>query len=116
MARKHLVKQVQIIEDGDMSGNLTSTALNVEQLDNASIYVSWTSSGIEGELRAEARNGEDNAWYELDFNTIIDVDTDNDYHQIVFKQLPFTHLRVKYISTAGTGTLNAVATMKTEGA
>lgn len=116
MSRKHVIRAVQIVTDGDMSSDITSTELNVEQLDNASVHVSWTSSSIDGTLTAEAKNGSDGSWYELDFNVTIPVDTDNDFHQLVFRQLPFTHLRLKYTANSGTGALNAVATLKTEGA
>lgn len=106
-----------MIEDGDMSGNITSSVTNVENLDIAGILVEWSSSSINGVLTVEARHqkkdkAEQATWYELDFGTAINIDTDNSFHQLVLNELPFTDIRIKYTSTSGTGTLNATLTAK----
>ena len=116
MGRKHVVKTFKMVTDGDMSGAITSNATNVLQLDQASIYLEWTGTSVDGEFTVEARNGENAAWYTLDFNTDILAENDTDYHQIVFREMPFTDMRLVYTPAAGTGTLNATLTMKTVGA
>lgn len=121
MARKNVIQAFKMIEDGDMSSNITSSVTNVENLDKAAILVEWTSSSINGVITVEARHQKKETaaqatWYELDFGAAITVTTDNSSHQIVLNELPFTDIRVVYTATSGTGTLNATITSKTVGA
>lgn len=116
MGRKHVVKTFKMVTDGNMSGVITSDPTNVLQLDQASIFLEWSGASVDGEFTVEARNGAEATWYELDFNTNILAENDTDFHQIVFREMPFTDIRLVYTPTTGTGTLNATLTMKTVGA
>jgi hypothetical protein len=116
MGRKNILKSFKMISDGDMSGNIVSSITNVITLDQASILLEWTGSAVDGEFFVDARNGEKGTWNALDFNTSMLAEADTDHHRIVFTSMPFTDIRVRYVRTAGTGTLNATITMKTIGA
>lgn len=114
--RKHVVKSFKMFDQANISGNATSEITNVMNLDKASIHLEWSSASIDGEILVEARNGVDDSWYVLDFNTTLAVNTDNSFMQIVLNELPFTDIRLRYVSTAGSGTIDATLTMKTTGA
>ena len=117
MGRKHVVKTFKMAEAADISANFTTPSTNVLNLDQASIHVRWqNSAAIMGEIQIEARNGADEPWYVLDFNTTMAVDTDDSFLQIVFREMPFTDIRLQYVSTSGTADMDATLTMKTVGA
>lgn len=116
MSRKLLVKSFSMVTDGDMSANITSEIVNVQNLDQGSILVEWSGTTPVGTLTVEARNGESQSWYELDFNATMSVSGNTGSHQIVFNSMPFTDIRLKYAFSSGTGTLDAVITAKTVGA
>ena len=122
MARKHVTKPTKIIDAGDISGNLTSTVVNVENLDKGSIHVEWSGTSPVGTITVEARNRnpQDNTttppWIELNFGSTISVSGNTGDHQLIFNELPFTEFRVQYVATSGTGSITATTTLKTVGA
>lgn len=116
MGRKNVVKSYAMIPVGDMSGSIVSDTVNVINLDKASIHVDWSGATIDGMLFVDARNGEQDTWYELDFNVDLVVDTDTGNHQIIFNELPMTDIRLRYEPTTGTGNLTALITLKVVGA
>lgn len=105
-----------MIDAGDMSADITSEIVNVINLDKASIHIAWTGSTPVGELKVDARNGENDPWYELDFNTTLSVSGNSGDSQIVFNELPFTDIRLRYVRTSGTGSVDATISMKVVGA
>lgn len=117
MGRKHVVHSYEMFDSVDISTNQTSSITNVEQLDQATIHISWTGTSPVGEITVEARNGSADNWYELDFGlAAISISGASGDHQILFREMPFTDIRLKYASTSGTGNLTARLTMKTVGA
>lgn len=116
MGRKNVVKSFLMIDAGDMSDDITSEVVNVINMDKASIHISWSGTSVDGELTVEARNGDNDDWYELDMNSVIAVDSDTGGHQIIFNELPFTDIRLNYVRTAGTGSMDAYISMKVVGA
>lgn len=116
MGRKSVVKSFQMIDSGDMSADITSEIVNVINLDQASVYVSWSGTSPVGEIKVEAQNGDNETWYELDFNSTMTVSGNTGDLQIIFNQMPFTSIRLFYDRTSGIGTLNAVISMKVIGA
>lgn len=120
MSRKNVVDAFDMIVDGDMSANITqSTFTDVRFLDNANIRVTWDAGGtpvgtlvIQAKQVKQGRPEEAADWFDVDFNTTIVIDNTATEHQIHLTQLPFTHIRVKYIRTSGTGTLNARLTAR----
>ena len=117
MARKNVVPKYSMISDGDASADITSNPTSVINLDNASILISWSGVPV-GEILIQAQQRKSNEelveadWVDLDLGDTVVIDNTEAEHQIIFKQLPFTDIRVKYVSTSGTGTLNAVITSK----
>lgn len=116
MGRKTVIKSFEMITSGSMASDVTSSIVNVINLDQASIFVSWTGSSPLGELDVEAQNGDDQPWYVLDFNSTIPVSGNSGDLQLLFSEMPFTSIRLQYNRTSGTGSLNAVISAKTEGA
>lgn len=116
MGRKNVVKSYEMIAAGDLSGNITSNVVNVINMDKASVHLEWSGTGVDGLFTVEARNGEDDSWYTLDFNVNIPLDTDSGDHQILFNELPFTDIRLVYARTGGTGSVTATISLKVIGA
>ncbi len=116
MSRKQSVASFHMIDAGDLSGNITSSITNVLNLDKASIHLSWTGSSPVGDMVVEARNGDSESWYELDFGSTISISGNSGDHQIVFNELPFTSIRLSYTRTSGSGSIDAIITLKTIGA
>lgn len=127
MARKHSLPPHNMLLDADMSGSLLSAPTNVSQIDQAIIFLNW-SGGAEGEftvegaqvksteLRADSPLPASIVWNTLSFGSTVLAEIGNDNHELVFTQLPFTHIRIRYTPSAGTGTLNATISGKSLGA
>lgn len=115
MGRKSVVKSYKMLDAVDMASPHTSDPTSVINLDKASIHVNWSSATGSSTITVEARNGEHDSWYALDFGSPITTSGASGDHTIVFLELPFTDIR---ISTTGgaTGTLTATATLKVVGA
>lgn len=120
MARKNVVSAFPIISDGDMSADLTSLETSVKNLDKASIRIEWTGTP-EGEIVVQALQEKDGVpvvdadWFDLSFGSTITIDATNTDHQLIFNELPFERLRLKYVATSGSGTLNAKISAKQVG-
>lgn len=116
MSRKNVVKSYNIFDEVSIAATQISASTNVINLDNASVHVKWTGSSPVGVLTVQARNGENDAWYDLDMGGTISISGNSGDHQLVFNSLPFTDLRLIYTRTSGSGNLTAALTMKTVGA
>jgi hypothetical protein len=114
VARKN-VKSFAMLEDADLSGNLTGTMTNVQNLDKASIHISWAGSSPVGVVTVEARNSERDSWYTVDMGAPINISGNSGDHLLVFNELPFYDMRLQYVATSGTGTVDAIITMKQSG-
>lgn len=117
MGRKNVVKSYDMFTQsgGDISAPIVSDVVNVINQDKASIHIVWAGSSPVGEIVVEARNGENDSWYTLDFDTIT-VTGNSGNHQLIFNELPFTDIRLQYGYTSGTGTITARLTSKVVGA
>lgn len=116
MSRKSVVPSYKMIDSGNLASNITSSIVSVKNLDKASIHVEWSGAAPVGTLSVEARNGEADNWYALDFGSAISVSGNSGEHQIVFNELPFTDIRLQYSFTSGTGSIDAFITAKVVGA
>lgn len=116
MGRKNVLKSFKMIDSGDLSGNITSSVTSVINMDKASVHLNWSGSSPVGTVTVEARNGEDNPWYELDFGSTISISGNSGDHQLVLNELPFTDIRLQFASTSGTGNIDAIITSKVTGA
>jgi hypothetical protein len=111
MSRKNVIKPYQIINAGDMSGDITSASTNTQYLDNVGLIAEWTGTSPVGTITVEVQNG-DSAWSELNFGTTIAVSGNTGNHNININELPFEKYRVKYNFTSGVGTLTVYSTAK----
>lgn len=122
MGRKNVIKTYAMIGGdavdavpGDMSAPIVSHTVNCINLDKASIHVNWSGTAPVGELIVDARNGENDPWYTLDFGTMPVTGNAGD-HQLIFNEMPFTDIRLQYGFTSGTGTMTARISAKVTGA
>lgn len=126
MARKHTLPPHNMLEDADMSGNLLSDPTNVSQIDQAVVFINWSSTPVgefflEGaqvkpdQLRANSALPSDIVWNTLAFSDPMTTSGETS-HQVVFTELPFTHLRLRYTASSGSGTVTATISGKSVGA
>lgn len=115
MARKNIVPSFKMIDAGDLSGNLTSNIVNVQNMDKASVHVEWAGTAPVGTITVQARNGASDPWYDLTFGAPIAVSGASGDHQIIFNELPFTDIQLLYAATSGSGSLTATVTLKQVG-
>lgn len=113
--RKNVVKSFKMIDAGAMSADITSAATNVINLDQASIHLRWNGTSPSGSVVVEARNGEKDPWYALDMGGTISISGASGDHQIVFAEMPFTDIRLRYVRVSGTGSLDATLSAKQVG-
>ena len=121
MSRKNVLKTYKIWDSADLSGNLTSGNTSVINLDNASIYVSWSGTAPSGEIVVQGTNDDPDknaspTWKDLDFGSTITVSGASGNHDLILNSLPFNSLRLKYNRTSGSGSIIATITAKTQGA
>lgn len=116
MGRKSVLKSYKIFDAQSLAATVSSNPTSCINLDKASIHVVWTGTAPVGVLTVQARNGELDAWYDLDFGAVISVSGASGEHQIVFNEMPFTDIRLVYTRTSGTGSLTATISAKVVGA
>jgi hypothetical protein len=105
-----------MVDDGDISGSITSTTTNTLQLDQARIRIEWSGSSVSGEYFVDTRSKDDEDFQPLDFGAQILATTDSGFHDVILKEMPFGEMQVRYVPAAGTGTVDVTLTMKTVGA
>lgn len=115
MARKHLIYSYPMI-DGTINTTTTSSSSSVDQLDKASIDLSWSASTLVATVTVEAKNGDNAEWRTLDFGSAITVSGASGAHEILLTEMPFTDLRLVLTVSAGSGEVSAVLTSKSVGA
>lgn len=116
MARKHVVYGYQIFDAVSLASSQTSSEVEVSQSDYGSIFLSWSGSSINGTLEVQAKNGEDGTYRPLDFGSTITISGTSGTHDLLILELPFTHIKLVYTRSAGTGSLTANLTLKSAGA
>lgn len=115
MARKNIVASYAMIDAGDLSGNLTSEIVNVQNMDKGSVHLSWAGASPVGVVTVQARNGANDAWFNLSMGSAIAISGSSGDHQLIFNEMPFTDIRLQYTSTSGTGSMDAIITLKQTG-
>lgn len=111
--RKNVLLGANIFVNADMSGNLTSTPVEIQFLDNVSITLMFpTNSAATGSFVVEVCPTKTGTYVALPFSSTIAVpDVDNQI-QIECTQLAVSWIRVRYVFVSGTGTLNGVIQAK----
>lgn len=116
MARKNVIYSYPLFNRQVINATSTSPATNVQQLDQASIDLSWSSSTLVATVTVQAKNGQYADWRTIDFGSSITISGSSGSHEILFLAMPFTDLRLVVTVTSGSGTVNAVITAKSVGA
>lgn len=116
MARKHLIYSYPFFDAQVVAASSFSAASKVDQLDNASIDLEWTSSTLNATVEVQAKNGDNADWRTLEFSNPITISGASGSHEIILLMMPFTDLRLHIIVAAGSGTITAVLTSKSVGA
>jgi len=120
MARKNVIVPHMLFSAEDISTNQTSDETNILYLDSVSIIVQWSGTAPVGELFVEVANKIENdplptIWEALDFGVPITVTGASGSHNITVNQQSFSHLRLRYARSSGTGTMNAILVAKQVG-
>lgn len=114
--RKNVIKSYKMLDAASLAAAVTSSEVNVLNLDEASIFVEWTGSSVNGVLKLQAKNAADGDWIDLDFAAPINLATNSGSHILVLTIMPHYALQLVYTPSAGTGTLDATIVAKTVGA
>lgn len=118
MGRRHFTKPFHILEDADISVAVTGDWTSVTQYDAIKYFVGWTGDA-DGELKVETTDDiRDGEVFELDFGTTINIDPAENpkQHQILINSVGHQYVRLKYVPTSGSGTMNATMAMTSKGA
>lgn len=116
MGRRHITKPFNILNGVDISGDAESAYSDVSNYDNVLYLIDWSGDAI-GVLSVVVANQEGEEEHELDFGQTIPVNTSEGYkHQIVINTIAHRLMKLKYVSSSGTGTLNATISMTNKGA
>ncbi len=117
----NLLNPVHIIVAGDMSGNITSNAVEVKLQDNVGVQLHWTGAptgvfsiqvsmdhreDIEGNVVVAGH------WVSVILNPSITASGSADDAYIDLNQLSAAYVRIVYTATSGTGTLDAFVNAK----
>lgn len=113
--RKNVVRGYKLLEAADLSGNLTSPEINVINLDQASVFVSWSGTAPVGVLDVQFKNGDNGTWFSVDMGGPINITGASGQHILIFHELPHTAMRLLYTATSGSGSIDAVITAKQVG-
>lgn len=103
MSSKAVTQPFQVVVDGNMATEVISKVTTVNTQDNAAYQVVYTGAP-DGTFLVEATiNG--SSWTPLVFATPITVSNSPSPFLINMNQLPYHQIRLRYVPTGGTGTL-----------
>ena len=130
MARKNNLRQFKTVVAGDMSSSIISAVTNIQFLDNVGIQLNFSGSptgNFQVQISADyVQDDEGNvvvagSWIPLvltylsgsTFTSSVNVPTSvGSPIALDLNQLSFPWIRIAYISTSGSGTLNSFITAK----
>ena len=111
MAGKSILKPYKIVNAETMGGSVTSGAIPIDRLDNVGIQLQWTGTPT-GDFYVDGRVHDDAPWTELTLSTAVAAAGSASDALINLSGVPYQDLRLRYVRTSGTGSLNAWATAK----
>lgn len=116
MGRRHVTKGFKILDGVDISTDQAGSWSDVSQYDNLKYLVNWSGDAA-GELILETSDDKTDI-HELDFGEtlLINDGFDPKQHTILVNLLAHSFLRIRYVSTSGSGSMNASIVMSTKGA
>lgn len=111
--RKDVLTPQHIIVAGDMSqATVTSANMPVMFMDNIGVQVNWSAgSSPVGVIQVQASLDGVN-FDALDFGSVINITGNSGSLLININQIPYNQIRVQYIKTSGSGTLDVYMTAK----
>lgn len=121
MSRKNALTPYQLFTNADMSDDLTSAPTNIDWLDNISFHLIFTGSPVGVfyvEVSSNYKQGPDgNAliagdWIALPIDPVPIAGGDADSIMLDLNQLGVPWVRLSYVATSGSGSLNAFVTGK----
>ncbi len=114
MSRKNVLTPYHLVTDGNMSGNITSDATTITYTDNIAFQVIFAGAPVGTFYVDGTLNG--TTWDALEFETDPTAAGVDASFLININQCPYYKLRVRYVRTSGTGTLQVYTMTKTVGA
>lgn len=101
-----------MLSSDPMTGNVTSVATDVTNLDNAVIFINWSASAVSGTLAVEVMYNQTGLWEPLSGLSALVITGTSGADQVMLKWLPFGKIRVTYTRISGSGTLDVTITAK----
>jgi hypothetical protein len=118
MPRKNALIPYQIVSSGNMASNVTSKVTNIQFLDNISVQANFTGTPT-GTLNVQgsvdySQDAQGNVINAGNWITITTNSPSGSANQVLFdlNQLSFPYLRLQYVASSGSGTLNAYVSGK----
>jgi hypothetical protein len=108
--QKNILKSYQNITSGDMTTTLTSPSTNIQWQDNIGIQFNFTGTPTGNffvDVSVDAVN-----WIPLTFSTSPVASGSAGSIYLDLNQLSSPNIRVRYVPTSGSGTLNSFITAK----
>ena len=109
MGSKRTLDYAELIVDGDMSSNITSSPTNILHTDRVGCQLTWTGTPT-GSFSVEVSN-DMTTWITLTLSTSITASGSAD-SAFIDVESAAKFVRIKYAATSGTGTLQAHITAK----
>lgn len=103
---KNVLKQYQIITNGDASQNLISNPTSIQFLDNISMTILFPNGSGSGQFFVEVSNDGTN-WVALDIYPAMYISDADKCIIIDMNQLGSSNIRLRFASNSSTGTINA---------
>lgn len=117
----NILKPVQLISAGDMSGSITSIACEIQLQDNIGVQLNWSgvpvgtfSIQVSNDHREDSKGNILNpgTWVSLPLSPSITATGSPDSAYVDLNQLSAMYMRVVFTRTSGSGTLNAFVSGK----
>jgi len=106
------VQTLKVIEDGDMSANITSAVeIETKNYENFGIVVQWVGTAPVGEMKVDAKNGA-SSWSNLTLDPLAQITGNTGDLTINMSAVPFEKIRLSFARTSGIGTLQAYLTAR----
>lgn len=103
-ARKNNLVTYTSLDNGDMSGNLTTASTDIRWLDNIVLYMSWTGTPT-GTFTVQV-SPDNTTWFNLNLTPPATAAGSGGTHRVALTQLPDPYIRAIYTASTGSGSLN----------
>ena len=97
----------------DATATQTSAETSVLGVDKVSIHAKFSANNS-GTFTLQAKNGDEDSWFNVDFNVAMTITADNEA-LLVMNEVPFDRIKLTWTPSAGSGTLTTVLKMKSQG-